>query len=51
MPETFSIADLAARCPGISLETVRKAFKDLKGEGKITVINAGKDARWRKVLN
>ncbi|MCX7023433.1 MAG: Fic family protein [Spirochaetes bacterium] len=49
LPETFSMADLAAKCPGISLETVRKAVKDLKGEGKITVLKAGRDALWRKV--
>ncbi len=49
LPETFSMADLAAKCPGISLETVRKAVKDLRGEGKIAVLKAGPDALWRKV--
>ena len=49
LPETFSMADLAAKCPGISSETVRKAVKDLKGEGRIIVLKAGRDARWHKV--
>ena len=49
LPEAFSMADLAAKCPGISLETVRKAVKDLKGEGMIAVLKAGRDAQWRKV--
>jgi Fic family protein len=49
LTDSFSMADLAAKCPGISLETVRKAVKDLKGEGKITVLKAGRDAQWRKV--
>jgi Fic family protein len=49
LPETFAMADLAAKCPGISLETVRKAIKALKNEGKVAVLKAGRDALWRKV--
>jgi len=34
LPETFSMAELAAQCTGISLETVRKTIKGLRMEGK-----------------
>ena len=51
LPDTFSMADLTTRCPGISPETVRKAIKDLKNEGKVTVLKAGRDALWTKMAN
>jgi Fic family protein len=51
LPETFSMAELAAQCTGISLETVRKTIKGLRIEGKVVILKAGRDALWRKTKN
>ncbi|MCX7027235.1 MAG: Fic family protein [Spirochaetes bacterium] len=49
LPDSFTLADLISQCPGISPETIRKAIKDLKREGKVEIIKAGRGALWRKL--
>lgn len=51
LPQSFTLADLIAKCPGISPETVRKAMKDLKRDGKVEVLKAGRGAVWGKSRN
>ena len=48
LPQSFTLADLIAKCPGISTETVRKAMKDLKRDGKVEMLKAGRGAIWGK---
>ena len=40
--QSFTLADLIAKCPGISTETVRKAIKELKRDGKVEMLKAGR---------
>jgi Fic family protein len=43
----FSVNDVLDKCPGVSIDTVRKIFKDMQKTGSITCIGRGRDAKWR----
>jgi len=44
----FSINDVLDRCPGVSVDTIRKMFKDMQKQGAISCVERGRDAKWRK---
>ncbi len=48
-PEIFRIADLQRRCPGISVDMIRKVLKDLRAEGRMKCLGMGKHAQWKRV--
>lgn len=47
--ETFRIADIQRKCPGISVDLIRKVLKDLKTEGRIKCLGMGKAAQWKRL--
>lgn len=47
--ETFRIADIQRKCPGISVDMIRKVLKDLKAEGRVKCLGLGKAAQWKRV--
>jgi len=50
-PGTFSVADLQAACPGVSMDMIRHLLDRLRKEGRIKCLGAGRSARWRKTPN
>lgn len=49
MKDIFSIGDILDKCPNVSINTVRKIFKDKQKAGLIICIGQGRDAKWRKI--
>jgi len=48
---SFSVADILKKCPGVSIDLVRKTLKDMQAEKFIECIGRGRNARWRKKAN
>jgi Fic family protein len=46
---SFSVAELRALCPGVSLDTIRAALKDLRSRNEVACLGKGPAARWAKV--
>jgi Fic family protein len=46
--DSFSIADLRRKCPGVSDDLIRKVLKDLSKQGRIGSSGRGPNARWEK---
>lgn len=44
----FRVADLAADCPGVSIDTIRRVLKNLKGT-KVECLGRGVQAQWRRM--
>lgn len=51
LPEKFSMAELARACPGVSRPMIRVILENLRSEGKLEVIGAGRGAMWGKLDN
>ena len=47
MKGNFSISDVLDKSPGVSIDTVRKIFKEKQKEGLVECIVQGRDAKWR----
>jgi len=45
--DSFSVADIQARCPGVSVDMIRKVLKKERNAGKLECTGLGRDARWR----
>jgi Fic family protein len=43
----FHVTELQRRCPGVSLDMIRKVLKDLTAEGRVECTGRGKKALWR----
>lgn len=48
LPDEFHIGALLRVCSGVSRPMIRVILEELRREGKIEVIGAGRNARWRK---
>ena len=46
---TFSVADILRKCPGISVDLVRKTLKDMQNEKIIECTGRGRNATWQKI--
>jgi Fic family protein len=44
----FSVGDVAARLPGISIDMIRKIFKDLQANGDVECLGRGRNAMWHR---
>jgi hypothetical protein len=44
----FSVADLRRRCPGVSLDLIRRVLKRLQKEKQVQCLGRGQNAKWRK---
>jgi len=47
MKDNFTINSIMDKCPGVSIDTVRKIFKEKQKEGLIECLVQGRDAKWR----
>lgn len=47
--ETFRIADIQRKCPGISIDMLRKVLKDLKADSRLKCLGMGKSAQWKRL--
>lgn len=48
LPGSFSVGELKARCPGVSLDMIRRVLKDLRARGQVECLGRGVAARWQK---
>jgi len=44
----FSISEIIDKCPGVSIDMVRKIFKEKQKTGEIVCKGKGRDAKWYK---
>jgi len=44
----FSVGSIASQFPGISIDMIRRIFKDLQAEGKVECLGRGRNATWRR---
>jgi Fic family protein len=49
LPRVFRYRDVQQACPNVSRPTIQRAFKELKEEGRIRAVTAGRDATWERV--
>ncbi|MBI2981362.1 MAG: Fic family protein [Deltaproteobacteria bacterium] len=47
--EAFRIADIQRKCPGISVDMIRKVLKDLRAKGQTKCLGRGQAAQWKRV--
>lgn len=47
----FHITELQKRCPGVSLDMIRKILKDMSVAGRVKCTGRGKNALWRVLGN
>ena len=47
--EIFTTDDIRSALPGVSYETIRKALGQMRSEGAVERLGAGRGARWRRV--
>ncbi|MEI6515829.1 MAG: Fic family protein [bacterium] len=48
-PGEFHVGELQGRCPGVSLDMIRKILKDMALDKKIQCLGRGKKARWKRI--
>lgn len=48
LPATFRYADLARACPNVSRPTIKRVLGQLRKDGKVQCVRAGRDAIWEK---
>lgn len=48
-PGAFTLADIQAVCPSVSVQLIKKVLTQLKGEGKASLSGRGRGAQWRVV--
>jgi CRP-like cAMP-binding protein len=49
-PERFRYADVAKACPGVSRPTIQRAIRKLRDAGEIELLQKGRDAEWRRLV-
>ena len=45
----FRVSDLQRKCPGVSLDMIRRVLKDLQKKGEVRCLGRGRDALWARV--
>jgi len=49
MSGAFSIGDIQAKCPGVSIDMIRKVLKKERDAGRVKCLGRGRDARWQRI--
>lgn len=49
LPEEFRFADVERACPRISRPTINRALADMRRAGRLVLMNAGRDATWKRI--
>jgi Fic family protein len=47
--ESFSVREIQDRCPGVSIDMIRRVLKDLQKENRVECLGRGQAARWRGI--
>ncbi|TVQ78813.1 MAG: Fic family protein [Bradymonadales bacterium] len=47
--DSFHITDIQQKCPGVSVDMIRKVLKDLSTKARIKCLGRGKSAKWKKI--
>ncbi|MDR1946754.1 MAG: Fic family protein, partial [Desulfovibrio sp.] len=47
-PGSFSVAGLCGKCPGVSVDMIRRVLKNLRAQNKVECLGRGQNARWQK---
>ena len=45
----FSVRELQDKCPGVSIDMIRRVLKDLQKEGKAECLGRGQSAKWKRI--
>lgn len=46
-PGTFTLADIQAQCPSVSIQLIKKVLAQLKNDGRVILTGRGRGAKWR----
>ena len=46
--DDFSIGDIQTKCPGVSVDMIRKVLKKERAKGMVECLGRGRDARWHR---
>ncbi len=49
MTKPFSLSELQAECPGVSLPTIKRELGAMKGEGLVMLTGRGRGAKWKRL--
>ena len=49
--DSFSVADLQRKCPGVSLDMIRHVLKALRDKGQVRCLGRGRTAAWEKTCD
>ena len=49
MAKPFSLSELQAECPGVSLPTIKRELGAMKDEGLVMLTGRGRGARWKRL--
>ena len=49
LPEPFTLAEVAARCPSVSIQLIKKVLSHMKKEGLLELRGRARGARWRNL--
>lgn len=44
--DMFSVRDIQNKCPGVSIDTIRKVLKDMQKKGRVEYLGKGQSAKW-----
>jgi len=47
--DDFSIGDVQAKCPGVSVDMIRRVLKKERRAGTVECLGRGRDAKWRRI--
>ena len=50
-PGNFSVADIQKKCPGVGIDTIRRALKDMQRLNIVECVSRGAGAKWQKTGN
>ena len=45
----FRVADIQAKCPGVSVDLIRRTLKKLRAQGEVECLGRGQNAHWRQL--
>ena len=49
LKDDFSISDIQAKCPGVSVYMIRKVLKKERDAGAVECLGRGRDAKWHQI--
>jgi hypothetical protein len=49
MTKPFSLSELQAECPGVSLPTIKRELGAMKDEGLVMLTGRGRGAKWKRL--